>query len=295
MLGLGDSFSYLECSVCRSLQLQNPPSNWDRYYPSSYYSFEVSEITPRPSIKRWFKRLATSSALKWSQQHKSKTLLNRLEIPEWMRQIPIKLTSSILDVGAGGGEFLQQLWRAGFQRLAGIDPYLAQDTSPMKGVLVRKLHMHELRETFDVVVLNHTFEHLEDGEKALRDLKCLLNPGGFIVLRIPIADSYAWANYRTLWVQLDAPRHQMLHTRISLYILTQKVGLQIAHLSCDSTNLQFWGSELYRQDKALTGAAARAIRNSYTDAQWQDWNAQATMLNDIGLGDQCCCILTLPN
>lgn len=58
-------------------------------------------------------------------------------------------------------------------------------------------------------------------------------------------DCWAWENYKTHRVQIDAPRHFFLHTTRSFEVLAEKAGLKIWDIVFDSTEMQFWGSEQY--------------------------------------------------
>src|SRR5256885_2327700 len=74
----------------------------------------------------------------------------------------------------------------------------------------------ELDGSWNMVMFNHSFEHLPEPVQVLRRVARLLSPDGVCVIRIPVAGSYAWRRYREDWVQLDAPRHLFLHTTASL-------------------------------------------------------------------------------
>jgi hypothetical protein len=53
-------------------------------------------------------------------------------------------------------------------------------------------------------------------------------------------------------VQIDAPRHFVLHTLESLNLLAKKSGFVIRETIFNSGGFQFWGSELYQKDIPLT-------------------------------------------
>jgi SAM-dependent methyltransferase len=200
---------------------------------------------------------------------------------------------SILDVGCGGGSLLGFLRRAGFGYLAGIDPYLPGDVEVLPGLVVRKLSMNLVQESFDLIMLHHVFEHLESGGTMLDLCRQRLRPGGKILLRFPTAESDAWEIYRELWVQLDAPRHLFLHTQASLKLLAGRAGLELQHWSCDSTAFQYWGSELYRRGLALfdrNGAAAKP-EDFFTIAQMKTFAKKAKHANLAQRGDQIVAVL----
>jgi hypothetical protein len=138
-------------------------------------------------------------------------------------------------------------------------------------------------------MFHHSFEHLADPAETLRQVEARLAPGGRCLIRLPLADSEAWAQYGVDWVQLDAPRHLFLHTRRSLALLAEGAGLEIEAVEHDSYALQFWGSEQYRRDIPLMseqsyrwGAGAPV----FTTEQIAGWATESERLNREGRGDQ---------
>ena len=64
--------------------------------------------------------------------------------------------------------------------------------------------------TYDLVMFNHSFEHVEDPLPTLRHARNLLAPGATLLLRTPVAGCWAWRHYGTDWVSIDAPRHAFI-------------------------------------------------------------------------------------
>ena len=149
--------------------------------------------------------------------------------------------------------------------------------------------LEDLEGGWDVIMLHHAFEHLADPARLLREAARRLAPGGKILLRLPMADSYAWLRYRADWVQLDAPRHLFLHTRRSLAHAADAAGLRVEATVCDSHELQFWGSEQYLRDIPLNDPRSYRFDRSgalFAPARLARWRRAAAALNRIGWGDQ---------
>ena len=115
----------------------------------------------------------------------------------------------------------------------------------------------------------------------------LVDPGGYLLLRVPLADSWASRHFGPDWVQLDAPRHLQLPTRKSIEILAHNCGLHVEHVEDDSGSFQIWGSLLYRRGHSLAEAGRGGRRKlslfRRLTARWQ-----ARRLSRAGLGDQAC-------
>jgi len=200
----------------------------------------------------------------------------------------------ILDVGCGQGQLLSLLHRAGFRRLLGIDPYLSNDVEVFPGLHVRKQVIRNLNETFDLIMLHHVFEHLDDGLDMLRSCRERLASAGSILLRLPTVESVAWERYRENWVQLDAPRHLFLHTRESLRLLAEQAELRIRECWCDSTEFQFWASELYQRGVPHTDAHGRVTQpqDHFSPVELATFRREAEAANRANRGDQMAVLLT---
>lgn len=290
MLGLHDVFQYSECPQCKTIALNNPPPDMSKYYPGDYYSYNADnkEIQNRNSLrnrmKRWViqDRLGSGSVFGVLIRKKFRSYLSWL-IPEYFR-----FDQSILDVGCGNGFFLLSMANAGFKHLRGIDPYNDADISYPNGVNISKSDIFSEKGKYDVVMLHHSFEHMDEPEKVLSKIRECLNPGGLVLIRIPVSDAAVWKLYGTLWVQLDAPRHFFIHSVKGMKILAERTGFQLDKVEFDSYSLQYWGSELYRKNLPLSKGAGY-----FSAEQIENWELKAAENNRAGAGDQACFYLKM--
>jgi SAM-dependent methyltransferase len=294
MFGLGDGFDYFQCHHCQCLQISQPPVDWKRYYPPHYYSFSAP-VVPQTGLKAWFAARRDRSVA--SESELTGAILDRLQPARddlrSLGRIGLKPEARLLDVGCGTGQLLSVLHRAGFHRLAGIDPFLERDVEVLPAVTVRKCRIEEVDERFDCVMLHHVFEHVLQPLETLIACRDRLSEGGRILLRLPWVEGEAWETYREHWVQLDAPRHQFLHSRASLERLARQAGLSIQQIWCDSTAFQFWGSELYRRGIPLVNSEGQMARpeDHFSSAQLKVFAARARELNAMLRGDQVVVLL----
>jgi SAM-dependent methyltransferase len=216
----------------------------------------------------------------------------RVEVAE-LGRLPLGRKSRVLDVGCGRGQLLSVLYRAGFAHLLGVDPYLPADVEVAPGLWVRRKAIEAVEEQFDVIMLHHVFEHIADGAAMLRTCRQHLTEGGKILLRIPVAECYAWERYRENWVALDAPRHYFLHTRGSLKLLACSAGLEVVDCWCDSNEFQFWASELYVRGVPLMDAEGRTAlpEEHFTVEQLRRFRKDAREANAANRGDQAAFVL----
>jgi 2-polyprenyl-3-methyl-5-hydroxy-6-metoxy-1,4-benzoquinol methylase len=294
MFGIRDKFAYIECGECGCLQIADIPSNISTYYPDNYYSFQF-KLDLKEKIKFSLKSFLIKQRASSSQLIKKLFFSYKgcLFIDFYHENGYLKNTSKVLDVGCGSGSLLIQLKYLGFKFLKGLDPFIDENIDYKNGVAIDKKYLHEVTETYDFIMMNHSFEHMEDPESVLKDIYRIIAHDGYASIRIPIASSFAWKHYGTNWVQLDAPRHFYLHTIKSMEILAKKTGLEIVDVSFDSTAFQFYGSEQYIMGIPLVGEKTYSRRKSstFTKQQIKEYEIRAKQLNQEGQGDQACFIL----
>ena len=187
-----------------------------------------------------------------------------------------------MDIGCGTGRKLISLRRSGYLNLTGIDSYLTQDIYYNNGVRIYKKEIFEVTDNYDIILMHHSFEHMDSPKDILMQLRKLINPKGHIIIRIPVANCYAWRKYHTHWVQLDAPRHFFLHTVKSITILANECGLKLNHVDYDSTDFQFAGSERYLRGLGFDE------KDTFSKKQTRSWLREAKRLNQIHDGDAAC-------
>lgn len=288
MFGTAEAFTYAECPSCKTLFLANPPENMGDYYPQNYYSF--GKLNAEDYFRFSLSNLAKISLFRY-RLGKSNFLgaylaERNFDYFPWPDPEFMDFGSRILDIGCGNGHLLLNFARAGFTNLSGIDPFIPEDIDYERGIKIRKAGLFDFEGKFDLVMLNHSFEHMQEPEKVLQKLASLLAEGGTILIRIPIAESRAWEIYREHWAQIDAPRHYFIHSEKGMKLMAERTGLAVKKTFYDSDDFQFWGSELYKK-----GLAYSEGKKSFSKAQIQEWRKQARELNNSGRADMACFFL----
>ena len=289
MLGLKEEHEYVECSECGCLQIRNIPSNLQKYYPSGYYSLEAkgeSDIIQNSFLKSIKRRLKHRLLDYYLQKNRLVTRLFSSRYGDnypWIKKNTINSSTRILDVGCGWGDLLLRMRRDGFKSLTGIDSFIDQDIHYQCGVTVYKRPITEFTGKYDMVMMHHSFEHMDQPLQVLVKIYSLLSDNGFVIIRIPVMGGFAWKKYGVNWVQLDAPRHFFLHTVKSLKILCDQSGFEISDFVYDSNALQFIGSEKYLRNISLTEKA-----NIFSRKSIRELTKEAVRLNAANDGDQAC-------
>ncbi len=254
MFGKRDSFDYVECANCQSLQIAALPSEQvlRDAYGGAYYSFAN---VPMRGLQAQIARFRDMGAFGYGGLLGKLAWKARPEpVIETLAQFGLKRSRRILDVGCGGGRLLDRLARAGFDDLLGIDPFVEPGTVSAEGVEIEKATVGTLDPAygqFDFIMFNHSLEHAFDPAGDLKAASERLTPQGRIIMRLPTPSSDAWDRYGADWVQLDAPRHIALPSRQGMDALAARAGLRIDRMKDDSQSFSYWGSELYKQDVSL--------------------------------------------
>jgi SAM-dependent methyltransferase len=263
------------------------PENLWKYYPQNYYSFQSNNwIYSILKKRRAYYNSGCFSLIGWAVS----TILGNHQGIEAVKRAKISKTASILDVGCGSGDLLLLLHSLGYRNLTGIDPFVANDICHQNGVNILKKDIFNISHKYDVVMSHHSFEHMANPIQVLEHISRLLNPDGTVIVRLPIAGTFAWKTYGTNWVQLDPPRHIFLPTVTSMKILADKVGLKLGEVIYESNEFQFWGSEQYRNDIPLLDQRSQStlIKKALKYRQTRRYRAAAAKLNADGQGDSAC-------
>ena len=114
---------------------------------------------------------------------------------------------TLLDIGAGTGDFLSVLKDNGWQ-ITGIEPNeKAKTMAVSKGITFADSLEGLQNSSFDVITMWHVLEHVPDVEKQISELKRLLKPNGTIFIAVPNFNSFDANYYGHFWAAFDVPRH----------------------------------------------------------------------------------------
>lgn len=282
------TFTYYNCSNCKVLYLSEIPLNYAQYYGNNYYSFNASngivqQLKHKRDVAVFSGKGIVGKFLAVLQPNHNLFALQKLQL---------KQTDSLLDVGCGVGNEIRVLKMLGYNKVFGVDPYINEAVYVNNDLLVQKQEVFDVNTSFKFITMHHSFEHVIQPLEVLKKLHSLLENGGKIMIRIPVAGSYAFEKYGNSWVQLDAPRHTFLHTEKSMQIMCNKVGLSIDEVIYDSTSFQFWGSDIVQKGIGIHTASKKTIFKARLQSFIKGYSALAKVLNKEKKGDQAIFILS---
>src|SRR3989344_659844 len=117
----------------------------------------------------------------------------------------------------------------------------------------------KIKEKFDVVILNHVLEHLEQPEKVLQKIHSLLNKRGIIAINVPNAGSLSAKIYGASWKYVLPDEHLWQFTEKALKSLLEKNGFSVLSWEAksgiwefDNPILELWQSFFGIKKRFLT-------------------------------------------
>jgi SAM-dependent methyltransferase len=236
-----DRFFYEICFNCESIIIDDLPKNMSQYYPDDYapHRTKISWSDQRYFLNNLFHlRVNVPTVLSY--------FLSPESIIGVFRVLKIPKSAKILDFGCGSGKLVNLLHRLGFYNAIGIDPYLSTSRD-IKSSFCLKQGVDDLKGIFDLIILNHSLEHLYCPLKEMQLLLEHLAYDGHLVIRCPIANTFGFRKYRESWVQLDPPRHVAIPSVEAMQIFSKNLGLVVNAFYCDGTEFQILGSEDLRK------------------------------------------------
>lgn len=184
--------NYLRCPACELVRLSpgSPPEDLaEAGYAADYYGGGYSKFSG-----------AVQALREWSARRRAREVAGFFDRP-----------GRVLDVGCGEGLFLEAMQHLGWE-VAGCElgPPAAARARRRLG---RPVHegpfetMPRPERPWDVVMVWHVLEHVEDPVAVLSRLVDDLSPDGLLVIGIPNAESWQARLAGADWFHLDPPRH----------------------------------------------------------------------------------------
>jgi 2-polyprenyl-3-methyl-5-hydroxy-6-metoxy-1,4-benzoquinol methylase len=134
---------------------------------------------------------------------------------------------TILDIGAGVGDFLLTAKNDGWQ-IIGIEPSeKAKSIAINKGVSfvndLSEIEDHSL----DIITMWHVLEHVPNLEHQIVELKRMIKPNGTIIIAVPNFNSFDANYYGKYWAAFDVPIHLWHFSKTAIQKLFAQHNLEL--------------------------------------------------------------------
>jgi len=133
---------------------------------------------------------------------------------------------SILDVGCGRGIFLEELKKHGWEVLGTEVFEGAQEIAKSLLIPIKTGNLKDMditADTFEVVTLWHTLEHIED-LSILDKINKILKKNGILIVNVPNIESFQSRIFKKKWIHYNVPHHVHHFSPKSLSLLLTQYG-----------------------------------------------------------------------
>ncbi|WP_088324188.1 class I SAM-dependent methyltransferase [Polaribacter tangerinus] len=185
------------------------PKNLAEYYKSENY---ISHTDSKKSFLDKIYQIVKNYTLK-----QKLSLINSFQTAQ----------KTILDVGAGTGDFLK-VCKSNDWKIFGIEPSLiARESAQKKGLFLNENTTELSGKKYDVITLWHVLEHVHNLQDYTLTLKNLLKEDGKLVIAVPNYKSYDANYYKEHWAAFDVPRHVWHFSQKSIQLLFSDVSMEV--------------------------------------------------------------------
>jgi 2-polyprenyl-3-methyl-5-hydroxy-6-metoxy-1,4-benzoquinol methylase len=218
-----DNFSYHRCLACESLYTKPHLRDGvlDALYSDGTYQFYQDNLVKKGSKIR-------------------KGVLEKRKFNQ-INHILDKDHISLLDVGCGGGTFLDVCNENGWQ-VEGVDP--SPKASNASNIKIHQGDFNQINfdTKFDVVSFWGVLEHLSDPIAALNKASQILNESGVIIFEVPSADcfisEYLKKSSFSPTRYIESGRHNIFFSRKVIEKISENFGLNIELIESNGLDIQ---------------------------------------------------------
>jgi SAM-dependent methyltransferase len=206
-------FAVVRCADC-GLCYTNPrpgPDCMDRFYPADYRPRRLRRPPSGPGGARPLRR--------WRPPRGDRRILDGHG------------ENRLLDFGCGSGRFLEYMDRKGWQ-VMGLDvsaPAVQRihKESGLRALAGTLPHPALVPDSFDVITMWHSLEHVPYPRDVLENAYFLLAPGGKLLVAVPNMKGLGFRWFGPAWYGLDLPRHLTHFTPPTLCRMLERAGFRV--------------------------------------------------------------------
>ncbi len=218
-------YTVVRCSRCGFVHVTPLPQALEDHYAEDYYK-EWRDTQERPRLSMWKKRL--KDLMRYKKQGR------------------------LLDVGCGLGTFLDLARSAGFDvHGTEVSEYICHFAKEKLSLNIFHGPLEDFPsglDSFDVITLWHTLEHMPNPLACLEKARQLLRPDGLLVVGVPNVNNtimrILYPLVRRRPYRLFSPTHKELHlshfSQSTLSAILNKSGFEIVSIGPDIAQISIW-------------------------------------------------------
>lgn len=175
-------------------------------------------------------------------------------------------TGKVLEIGSSTGLMLSLFKEKGWDVLGVEISKDAAQSAIEKGIPTLMCPVEEIKlpqQSLDVIIMNHTLEHLENPPVVIKKISSLLKVGGILLVDVPNFGGLSARIFRSRWFALLPSEHLWHFTYDSLFHLLNNNGLEIVKRSSPS-GIWDYGNPLKEIWMSFVGLKKRFFMNVLT-------------------------------
>ncbi len=152
-----------------------------------------------------------------------------------------KNSKTVLDIGASNGVMLDIFAEKGFETW-GIEPSKSGKVAEHKGHRILHTFFENAKlpnNFFDVVILNHTLEHMDDPVLVMKKIYQILKKGAIVYVDVPNAGGLGAKLLGDNWPYRLPKEHKHQFTKKSLQEIFKVAGFKVIHFESRSGIFEF--------------------------------------------------------
>lgn len=195
-------FNIHRCLDCNLDYPEPRPKNINKYYPKDYRDYNF----------------ITKSVFEY---------IYYLQAKKIDRLFGKKKEKNLLEIGCGSGILLRKFKSLGW-KIQGTErtEYLGSLNNNNLNISDKNLSNYD-DDSFDLIILNNSFEHLTNPSSLILLFKKKIKINGYLVINIPSSNSYQYIFGKGNWFHLDAPRHLQIFDDKYFYNFCSKINFSI--------------------------------------------------------------------
>jgi 2-polyprenyl-3-methyl-5-hydroxy-6-metoxy-1,4-benzoquinol methylase len=249
------------CSLCRSTEIGNTfdSNNFSILFCNSCQNYFTQPFPRVPEYEN-----LDFHANERSDQFQQLKYVNDLP-DDWQRLIrfqvrllvdKLKKDSNILEIGCGEGLLLYELGEQGFSNLEGIEPSksaFARGTK--KGLVIYNDYLENLSllNQYDVIIMSHVLEHVEDPITYIKTLKKYLRPNGYLLLTQTNCEGWIPKLLGPGWYAWVPEQHFWHFTERGLTKILNPMGFEVRSVEYTSLvhahNFLYWTTRIFKKSQ----------------------------------------------
>ncbi len=147
----------------------------------------------------------------------------------------------VLDIGCSNGVFLDLFKESGWETW-GVEPSENSETARKKGHKVMKGFFEKVnlpKNYFDLVIMNHTLEHMDSPVSVLKKVSGILKKDGILLVDVPNFGSLLSKLMGNKWPYLLPDEHKWQFTKASLTEIFKEGGYRVLYWESRSGIFEF--------------------------------------------------------